>query len=130
MVEAEAYSPMFCVFFVYFVLLFGFALAELITFTGCGATMVATTALSPVVFAWFFVVVDWMVVFMLFVMGIFVYDDMAPTFSAMMTRTNLPAYYHYYHGSSAGDNDNDEGGYEEEEPENGQEMRPYAPVAR
>ena len=83
--EPEATKgSVFCIFFIYFVLLFGFALAELVIMTSCGTTITsASSPLSPVVFAWFFLVVDWLVVFIIFVMGIFLYDDITPSFSML-----------------------------------------------
>ena len=64
---------------VYFVLLFGFALAELVIMTKHIDDAISGMLPLPV-FAWFFVVIDWLVVFSIFTMGICVYDNTVPRF--------------------------------------------------
>ena len=67
--------------FVYFFVLFGFALTELIVMVKDDNATALTSANLPLpVFAWFFVVVDWLFVFCVFMMGVFVYDDTVPSF--------------------------------------------------
>jgi hypothetical protein len=69
------------VIYVYFILLFGFAMAELIVMVKDDNAKALTdvTILLPV-FAWFFLVIDWLFVFSIFVMGVFVYNDTVPSF--------------------------------------------------
>ena len=75
--------------FVYFIMLFGFALAELIILVKDDNATAKTTVNIPLpIFAWFFLVVDWLFVFSVFVMGVFVYDDMVPSFLLYAPETN------------------------------------------
>ena len=69
----------FWFYVVYFVLLFGFALAELVIMTKHIDDAISGMLPLPV-FAWFFVVIDWLVVFSIFTMGICVYDNTVPRF--------------------------------------------------
>ena len=64
---------------VYFVLLFGFAIAELVIMSEHIDDAYKGTLPLPV-FAWFFVVIDWLVIFSIFVMGICAYDNNIPHF--------------------------------------------------
>jgi hypothetical protein len=69
------------VVYVYFILLFGFALAELIVMVKDDNAKALKDVTIPLpVFAWFFLVVDWLFVFSIFVMGVFVYNDTVPSF--------------------------------------------------
>jgi uncharacterized protein with PQ loop repeat len=78
-------------FFVYFISLFCFAIAELVVMSidaHGGGDSIDGSKLPLPVFAWFFVGVDWLVVFTIFVMGIFVYDDRIPSLFGWGDYTN------------------------------------------
>jgi len=77
--RVQRYSFNFWFYMVYFVLLFGFALAELVIMTKhMDAAITGTLPLT--VFAWFFVVIDWLVIFSIFIMGICVYENTIPRY--------------------------------------------------
>ena len=108
-------NGLFWIFLVYFVLLFGFAMMELITLTRsycADESQRPIAVLSLFVFAWFFVVMDWLVVFALFVMGVLVYDN---PFSFMLGGNTIN------HNNDNGDH-NEQAMYDINEPDDN--MRP------
>jgi hypothetical protein len=77
--RVRRYSFNFWFYMVYFVLLFGFALVELVIMVKHMDDAMSGT-LPLTVFAWFFVVIDWLVIFSIFTMGICVYEDSIPRY--------------------------------------------------
>ena len=77
--RVQRYSFNFWFYMVYFILLFGFGLAELMIMVKHMDDAISGT-LPLTVFAWFFVVIDWLVIFSIFTMGICVYEDSIPRF--------------------------------------------------
>ena len=71
----QVFNVSFWTFFLYFMLLFAFGLAELVIMTqGDNASARTTVNLPLPVFAWFFLVIDWVVIFSVYVTGILVYE--------------------------------------------------------